>query len=219
MNFKLKLFILLFLLNINTAFSAIYVTYKCHDIDCMEGTLIDYSVAVRNNLNKTIEIDRVYLWNLPDDSILAFDIREIVKLEVNDVYLFNFTREIKAADYGFTYYFVPCFDVRREDEVGQMITSEVCDDLIKTLTILPLSAIECNENSECNNKEFCSSHRCVNVYCENGVVVDHECRELNCNFFQKIGKTGCVFDNTKTGITLFVVAIFLLVLFFYKKKK
>lgn len=214
------LFILFVLFNLNIVYAAIEVKYKCHDERCIEGSLIDYSVVVYNNLNYTVWIDNVYIKDVEYDKIIALDIGKLTKLEPGELEYFNFTSEITAPVEGYTFSIVPCFEAKRKDQWNQTVSREVCSNFITKLTVLPLSKIECEEDSDCKDYEFCSTNKCVNVYCEEGKVArNHECVEANCNFFQKIQDNECVFNKNKTSVTLFVVGVLLLFIYFSSRKK
>jgi len=212
------LFLLFILLILNVANSAIELEYKCHDQRCIEGSIIDFRIGIRNNLNFTIWIDNVYVKDNEYDRVLAFHIGKLITLEPEDVHYFNFSTEITAPTQGYTFSALPCFEAKRKDQWNQTISNEVCGNTKTLLTVLPLSKIECYNNSNCLDIEFCSTNKCVNVFCEEGMGArNHKC--IDCNFLQKVEDNKCVFSKNKTSLMLLIIAALLLVYYFYAKRK
>jgi len=207
-------FALLVLLLAGSSQAAIDVYYQCHDHNCIEGTMVDFSVVVYNNLNRTVMVDDVYLKDNDYGDIMTFDIRETVEIVPEQAYSFNFTRTIGAPRQGYTFYYVPCFTASAYALNGSLDSIEVCGEIVKSFTVVPLSKIECYEDSDCHETEFCRGFKCKNINCNyDEKIEDHRCAKLNCLFFQSIKARKCVFETWSmfAGVLVIICIIYAII--------
>ncbi len=212
----LKIIALLLLINIVSVTAAIDASYECREKNCMEGTEIDFTVNIFNNINKSINVGDVYIKDKDYDTILGFDLGEKVVLSPNEVRSFNFTSLIKAPTKGYTFYYIPCFRMSYVDKPEEVF--EICGKTIKSFTVLPLSGIECREDSECEEDEYCNT---FSIY---------KCKKLECKPNETIFNHSCVISqpkkivvinwkNTILTVGAIVLAVILLFLFVGRKQK
>ena len=212
----LQIIALMLLINMLFVRASIDSSYECREKNCMEGTEIDFTVNIYNNINKSINIGDVYIKDKDYGTILGFDLGEKVVLNKDEVRSFNFTSLVKAPVKGYTFYYVPCFKmsyVSRPEEVF-----EICSKTVKSFTVIPLSEIECKEDSECEEDEYCNT---FSIY---------QCRELECNPNETVVNHSCVPSEPKKVVSInwgnviltagfVVLAVVLLFLFIGRKQK
>jgi len=173
----LKIIVLMLLINIVSVTASIDASYKCKEKNCMEGTEIDFTVNIYNNINKSINVGDVYIKDRDYGTVLGFDLSEKVVLSPNEVRSFNFTSLIKAPTKGYTFYYIPCFKMSYVNKPEDIF--EICGKTVKSFTVLPLSKIECKEDSECEEDEYCNTfsiYKCRKLECNpNETAVNHSC--------------------------------------------
>jgi hypothetical protein len=178
---KLILIIFLILL-INNTNAILDATFKCADKRCKEGTAIEYSVIITNNIDKILRINEISIKDVENDIYLAIYETEIggILMAPNETKVFNFTSTVQAPPSGYTFYYVACFKTSLfNKETGRKTGGgEVCDKAVKSLTVLPLSKIECEDNSECENNEVCDTKffKCRRIKCDRfNIASGHRC--------------------------------------------
>jgi len=212
----LKIIVLMLLINIVSVTASIDASYKCKEKNCMEGTEIDFTVNIYNNINKSINVGDVYIKDRDYGTVLGFDISEKVVLSPNEVRSFNFTSLIKAPTKGYTFYYIPCFKMSYVNKPEDIF--EICGKTVKSFTVLPLSKIECKEDSECEEDEYCNT---FSIY---------KCRKLECNPNETAVNHSCVVSQPKKIVVInwwnviltagFIsLAVVLLFLFIRKKQR
>ena len=212
----LQIIVLMLLLSITSVTAAIDANYECKEKNCMEGTEIDFTVNIYNNINKSINVGDVYIKDKDYGTVLGFDLGEKVVLSPNDVRSFNFTSLIKAPTKGYTFYYIPCFRMSYVDKPEEVF--EICGKTTKSFTVLPLSEIECREDSECEEDEYCNT---FSIY---------KCKKLECKPNETIFNHSCVISqpkkivvinwkNTILTVGAIVLAVILLFLFVGRKQK
>jgi len=173
----LKIIVLMLLINIVSVTASIDASYKCKEKNCMEGTEIDFTVNIYNNINKSINVGDVYIKDRDYGTVLGFDLSEKVVLSPNEVRSFNFTSLIKAPTKGYTFYYIPCFKMSYVNKPEDIF--EICGKTVKSFTVLPLSKIECKEDSDCEEDEYCNTfsiYKCRKLECNpNETAVNHSC--------------------------------------------
>jgi len=173
----LQIIVLIFLINTLLVTASIDSSYKCRERNCMEGTEIDFTVNIYNNINKSINVGDVYIKDKDYGVILGFDLGEKVVLGPDDVRSFNFTSLVKAPTKGYTFYYVSCFKMSYVSNPEEIF--EICGKTVNSLTVIPLSEIECKEDSECENDEYCNTfsiYKCRKLECNpNETAVNHSC--------------------------------------------
>ncbi len=173
----LKILVLMLLINMLFVRASIDASYECREKNCMEGTEIDFTVNIYNNINKSINIGDVYIKDRDYGTILGFDLSESVVLNKDEVRSFNFTSLVKEPVKGYTFYYVPCFKMSYADKPEEVF--EICGKTVKSFTVLPLSKIECKEDSECEEDEYCNTfsiYKCRKLECEpNETALNHSC--------------------------------------------
>ena len=179
---KILLFIIM-LVVINSVFSlaSIDITYSCENRNCLEGTPVNFTVAIGNNINKTISIDNIKVVETNTRQILALNLmkEEILESGERGEYLIQ-TLVAKPINETYTYYFVPCFSAKIFDEGGGISEQgEVCGEIEKSMPILPLGKVWCETDDECNWNEYCNTfslYKCVTLECAEGETSwNHTC--------------------------------------------
>ncbi len=212
----LKIIVLMFLINTLFVTASIDSSYKCKERNCMEGTEIDFTVNIYNNINKSINVGDVYIKDRDYGTVLGFDISEDVVLGPDEVHSFNFTSLVKAPTKGYTFYYVPCFKMSYANKPEEVFN--ICGKTVKSFTVLPLSKIECKEDSECEEDEYCNT---FSIY---------KCRKLECNPNETAVNHSCVLSEPKKVVIInwrnviltagfIVLAVILLFLFIGRKQK
>jgi len=174
----LKILVLILLINILFVRASIDASYECREKNCMEGTEIDFTVNIYNNINKSINVGDVYIKDKDYSIILGFDLSEKVVLNPDEVRSFNFTSLVKAPTKGYTFYYVPCFKMSYVNKPEEVF--EICGKTVKSLTVIPLSEIECKEDSECGEDEYCNT---FSIY---------KCRKLECSSNESVANHSCI---------------------------
>lgn len=212
----LKILVLMLLINMLFVRASIDASYECRGENCMEGTEIDFTVNIYNNINKSINVGDVYIKDKDYGTILGFDLSEKVVLSSNEVRSFNFTSLVNAPMKGYTFYYVPCFKMSYFDKPEEVF--EICGKTVKSFTIIPLSEIECKEDSECGEDEYCNTfsiYKCRKLECNpNESAVNHSCIVLEPEKIVIIN-----WKNVILTIGFIFLAVFLLFLFIGRKQK
>ena len=211
----LQIIVLILLINMLFVRASIDASYECREKNCMEGTEIDFTVNIYNNINKSINVGDVYIKDNDYSVILGFDLSEKIVLNPDEVRSFNFTSLIKAPTKGYTFYYVPCFKMSYANKPEEVF--EICGKTVKSFTVLPLSMIECKEDSECEEDEYCNT---FSIY---------KCRKLECNPNESAVNHSCVVLEPKKIVIInwrnvilttgFVVLAVVLLFLFIRRKK
>jgi len=168
---------MLLLLNISLVSASIDVEFNCHDKNCLEGTPIDYSFIIYNNIEKKIDIGDVFLKEKDTGKVIEYHyIGE--RIFPKEHKAFNFTSNIEAPLKGYTFYVYPCFTTVISNETEITEAGIVCGEVAKTFSVVPLSNIECESNKECSSGEYCNLDlfKCKPVKCkDSGVIINHRC--------------------------------------------
>ena len=213
---KLQIIVLMLLINMLFVRASIDASYECREKNCMEGTEIDFTVNIYNNINKSINVGDVYIKDKDYGAILGFDISENVVLDQDEVHNFKFTSLVKAPIKGYTFYYVPCFKMSYSDKPEEVF--EICGKTVKSFTIIPLSEIECKEDFECDEDEYCNTfsiYKCRKLECEpNEVAINHSCAVLEPKKIVVIN-----WWNIILTVGFIVLAVVLLFLFIGRKQK
>ncbi len=168
--------LLVFLLNIITINASISVNHRCEDYRCTEGTDITYHINIRNNIDKNIVVNYIKVKDELDKNI-AVDTESKYALKPNESNLFNITEKIPLPPRGgYTLDYYACFGVTVLYAGGHTEVNEVCGEVKKSLTVLPLGKIQCEENKDCEADEYCDVDffKCKEVKCD-GFVTNHKC--------------------------------------------
>ncbi len=164
------------------ATGAIDATYSCADKRCLEGTPINYTISVTNNLNKTIQILLVSIVDVNTQQLIS-SYRLEKSLNPSEDYTITYEDTIISPKEGYTFQYKPCIQVSVLNADSSVDNSGiVCDRVIKSLTVLPLSKIECEADWQCSNNQFCDNkfYRCKDLECENYTFpLMHECTSYN----------------------------------------
>ena len=149
---------IIFLVCLNTALASITISeYECEDERCREGSKITFRVGVFNNINKTIKVNDIIIKDSETlDPIYEYE-HEGMFLEPGEKNVFEFTETIIAPKKGYTHYYVPCFKTSIWVDGETTGGGEVCDRAVKDFTVLPLSKVECEDDSECEPWEYCDT--------------------------------------------------------------
>jgi len=212
----LQIIVLIFLINIVFVRAAIDASYECKEKNCIEGTEIFFTVNVFNNINKSINVGDVYIKDKDYGIVLGFDVSENIIIPPGEVRSFNFTNLVKAPVKGYTFYYVPCFKMSYVNKPEEVF--EICGKTVKSFTVLPLSMIECKEDSECEEDEYCNT---FSIY---------KCRKLECNPNESAVNHSCVVLEPKKIVIInwknviltagfIVLLVVLLFLFIGRKQK
>jgi len=212
----LQIIVLIFLINIIFVRAAIDASYECKEKNCIEGTEIFFTVNVFNNINKSINVGDVYIKDKDYGIVLGFDVSENIIIPPGEVRSFNFTNLVKAPVKGYTFYYVPCFKMSYVNKPEEVF--EICGKTVKSFTVLPLSMIECKEDSECEEDEYCNT---FSIY---------KCRKLECNPNESAVNHSCVVLEPKKIVIInwknviltagfIVLLVVLLFLFIGRKQK
>ena len=156
---KSIVYTIIFLVCLNTALASITLSeYECEDERCKEGTKITFRIGVFNNINKTIKVNDIIIreaeGKLLLDPIYTHE-HDGVLIEPREEKIFEFTEIITAPKKGYTHYYTPCFKTSIWVDGVNKGGGEVCDKVVKDFTVLPLSKIDCEDDSECAPGEYC----------------------------------------------------------------
>ncbi|MDP7141534.1 MAG: hypothetical protein QF362_01515 [Candidatus Woesearchaeota archaeon] len=181
--------ILILILSISIASASIDVEYRCHSKNCLEGTDIDYSFIIYNNIDKKIDIKDVFLKETETNRILEYyEISE--RILPKESKSFNFTSKIKAPNKGYTFYFYPCFTTVISNQSHITEAGTVCGEVVKSFTTIPLSKIECTTDKECSNNEYCNTDllKCKPTECQRFEIIrNHKCAGLSIYILPLLG--------------------------------
>ena len=211
----LQIMVLMFLINIVFVRAAIDASYECKEKNCIEGTEVFFTVNVFNNINKSINVGDVYIKDNDYGIVLGFDVSENIIIPSGEVRSFNFTNLVKAPVKGYTFYYVPCFKMSYANKPEEVF--EICGKTVKSFTVIPLSEIECKEDSECEEDEYCNT---FSIY---------KCRKLECNSNESALNHSCVVLEPKKIVIInwrnvisiagFVVLLVVLLFLFIGRKQ
>lgn len=158
--------------------AAIDATYTCHNSQCREGTPINYSIYVSNSVNGTIEISLIRIFDADTGQLISsYRLNKI--LQPAEDFRVTYEDAVTAPKSGYTFQYVPCIDVKI---AGTQDSPEVvCDRTKRSLTVLPLSKIQCEVDSQCKGNEFCDkTYRCKALACGNySFPILHQCTNYN----------------------------------------
>lgn len=199
---KTVILAILFLICLNIALASITLSeYQCEDERCREGTKITFKVGIFNNIEKTIKVNDLIIKDRDTlDPIYTYE-HEGIFLEPGEEEIFEFTKIITPPKKGYTHYYTPCFKTSIWVDGQSTGGGEVCDKAVKTFTVLPLSKIECEDNSECAPNEYCDTNffKCKQ---EESIIIQPE---------EKSGK----FENIKYYLLTAFVVVFVVIISYW----
>ncbi len=215
---KIILSLFVFLLTVSFVSATIDVDFACERNDCMEGSSINWTITILNNINKTITIGDILVKDIDTNQLIAFHNSEDIELVPLGVHIFKFSNLVPAPmQGGYTFQFVPCFQASIGDE-----TAEICRNAMKSLTVLPLSKVECFADTDCSSSEFCNTHvkKCKPLECNKGeVIAEHQCLKLKCAWFEKNDEGACSFNPAVFIISFIIVLVVITSLYTDNGKK
>lgn len=205
------------LMTVSTALAAIESKHKCAHPSCLEGTDINYSILIYNNLRYNVVIDDIYIKDVGTGQILALDARKEEILLSGDLVSFMLPSSVTAPSEGYTHYYVPCFTAKSFNDTGFVQTGEVCSNKIRSLTVVPLDEVECRLDAECSEEEYCNTahlYKCRPLECpDNQTTEDHQCVDLECGMVQLAKDHKCVYNPALiAGIVLLLFIVFALII-------
>jgi hypothetical protein len=198
---KKKLWILFFLISCSMAFAFIDAKHECDKKSCVEGSMAHWSVAVSNNINKTIVVEYIRLVDENDLSIAYHDAERNKTFVPGESYIYTFDTLIVAPPSGYTWYYKPCMRVRLE---GSNTSQFVCKDGVKSFSVLPKDKTECSSDEDCAINEICEQYtlKCKSIECKEGEAVnDHQCVQ-----------NGIESTGSKTKIVIIVLIAFIILI-------
>lgn len=211
----MPLFVLL--LSISFVSATIDVEFACSDSSCTEGTSMNWTITVLNNINRTIAVGDIMVKDINTNQLIAFHNSEGIVLGPQELHVFEFSNLVPAPMAGgYTFLFVPCFQVIVENE-----TADICRDTMKSLTVLPLSKIECFADSDCSFMEYYNKDimKCKPLECEKGqVITEHQCLNLKCAWFENNDGGACSY-NPAVSIVAIIIAIIVITTIYANKGK
>jgi len=203
-NMKKSIILLMaFLICLNTALASIILSeYECEDERCREDSKVTFRVGVLNNINKTIKVNDIIIKDSESlDPIYAYEHGGMF-LKPGERNIFEFTETIVVPKQGYTHYYVPCFKTSIWVDNKSTGGGEVCDRAVKDFTVLPLSKIECETDSECAPGEYCDTRFFKCKTNEDVIVVQPE---------DKSGK----YDELKYYLLTAFVVVFVIVVSYW----
>lgn len=217
---KMIVFSCLFLLFAGFVSGSIDADFSCVVDGCVEGSLVNWSVSVLNNINRSVVVGDVFVVDVGTYQLIALHNSEDVLLKPGGLHVFRFQNLVPAPlNGGYTFQFKPCFNVSAGDD-----SAVVCRDFVESFNVLPLSKVKCFSDSDCGSAESClrSAGKCKVLDCSSGeVVVGHKCVLSGCSWFQYRFGSGCIFNPLIiTSLVLLVFGFVLVVLgFSFRPKK
>ena len=138
-------------------FASVDAEYTCADERCKEGTPINFTVIIENNIDKKIDIG--YVSVIEPESKYELVKEEVeIRLQPGEITEVTLEGEVIAPVEGYTYYYQPCFYVIVSNESAITEGGMVCREATKSISVLPLSKIECYEDWECvEGEEYCDT--------------------------------------------------------------
>jgi hypothetical protein len=186
--------------------------HKCANPACLEGTEINYTISVYNNLPDNIVIDKLYIRDVESDKLLTFDAKNEKIVPSNQTVDFVLQSYVKAPEKGYTIYYVPCFHVKSFNQTSVIGEEDICGKVIKSLTVVPLKNLECRTDQECEKDEYCNTHslyKCKPLECtHNQSIQNHKCEDMSCNSLQYAKEHQCRYNSASL---LGLAIIFLIV--------
>jgi len=188
------------------------VESKCDHPACLEGTNVTFYAYFYNNFGTDLKLNSIYLYgqNKPAKPFVVYEFEDPVFLNPQEDYEVNITKTLWAPeDNSYTFYYLPCVNVSIYKTESKYIISKykeglICRSDLQSVTTVPLSKIECWNDSECKEDEVCKMYlyKCRKPRCPVGFVKDRKC-----------------VDFTSYLVALGVILIFVLVFFITKKQK
>jgi hypothetical protein len=182
---------------------AIESTYQCSHPACLEGTGVNFTVTVENNLNENIVVGDTYIRDVESGRLLAYEARKETIIPTGNKESFVLPATVRAPARGYTIYYVPCFQAKSFNETGIITSGEVCGTTIKSLTVVPLDKVECRTDEECSLDQYCNTYslyKCRPLDClENQTVGSHRCLDLVCNLLQYPKDHRCIYNRATLG--------------------
>jgi hypothetical protein len=191
--------LLVFVSMLQLANAGIDSYHECSHKACLEGTAVNFTVSVYNNLKESITVDDVYIKDVETNKILAIDVRKEQIILQNDEKTFILKSVVLAPSRGYTFYYVPCFKAKAFNESGLIGQRTICGKVIKSLTVVPLDKVECRTDRECSDDNYCNTnslYKCRQLNCRaNQTIENHKCVELSCNTIQYANDHKCVYNK------------------------
>lgn len=208
-----------FLVLMPIAFGGIDCTHQCSSKACLEGTDINFTVTVYNNLKDSITVDNVYVKDVETSKVLALDVRPEEIILSEQTRQFTLRSTVLAPARGYTFYYVPCFRAKQFNDSGVLGDKVICGKTIKSLTVMPLNKMECRTDKECSEDNYCNTnslYKCRPLKCSgNQTIESHRCVDLACNSLQYSKDHECVYNKALLGgivLSLFIAVTLVLAL-------
>ena len=133
--------------SVSAAFSS---TITCSDPHCREGTEANITFLIWNNINATTHVASVLLQEAETKTIFA-SYHPNLQLGPNATGKAVFPWKIRPPIAGVrTFDYLTCIEaVIITDKIDD--PAMICPDAKRSMTVLPLSKIECEEDSDCKN--------------------------------------------------------------------
>lgn len=209
---RLGVSLIIFLLIASSAQAAIEAIATCSHPACMEGTGLNFTVSIYNNLRYNIIIDDIYVKDVETGQLLAFDPGKAMIVPTNEQVDLVLETEVRAPLRGYTFYYVPCLKAQSFDDTRVIAESEVCGEIIRSFSVVPLNKVECRTDQECKDNQSCNTkniYQCRELDCkQNETAINHECAQLSCNFLQYSKDHRCRYNlESIAGIALAAMII------------
>ncbi|MFH0979013.1 MAG: hypothetical protein V1837_06975 [Candidatus Woesearchaeota archaeon] len=204
--------------------AAIDSSHQCENKACIEGTAVNFTVVIYNNLKENLVVDDIYIKDLETSKILAIDLRKSKIILPGVTQDFIILSTILAPQNGYTFYYVPCFQVQAFNDSGVVAARTMCGKTIKALTVIPLSKVECRTDLECEEDYYCNTnslYKCRPLNClDNQSAIRHQCEDLSCNALQMAKGQKCTYNlGVIGGIAIAIIIAAGLVLTFTQRKQ
>ncbi len=184
--------------------AAIEATYSCADKRCLEGTPINYTISIYNNLNDSIQINYLLIGDADTQQIIS-TYRLEKELKPSELYTFTYEDKVVVPKEGYTFQYAPCIDVSLLSEDKSIKEKGVvCDKVTRSLTVLPLSKIGCEADWQCASNQFCDNF--------------YKCKELKCENYTFPLMRKCLSYNALWAVIGLVIIIALGVLVYFRSK-
>jgi hypothetical protein len=141
------------------------VLVQCQSDPCIEGEPAEWTVGIKNQKNLPFTVSAVFIKDTDGLPVASEPNAQRAVVGLSEE-VFRIQAMAPAPTRSATLYYELCFFI-----AGQ----ETCESPPRTLTIYPLSEVECKDNSQCAQEEYCTNYQCAPLACERSE--DHQCIE------------------------------------------
>ena len=172
------------------------ISIQCQNTPCIEGQPMLWVAGIKSNQNTPFDVEGATIKSV-DGIIIASDFKQQRTVKKYGEETFQLQSATPPPLSSATLFYELCFVI-----AGQ----ETCESPPRSIIVLPLTEVECENNDVCSYNERCLNFKCKALSCKN--IENHECIQPKTTLLR-----------TMTTIVLLLIAVLLVILILPRLKR